>query len=159
MTFKDLKTGYAVYMLHKDDVRYCQGKVVSVSNPRFQPSGNAGMTFSQTSQQVVDVTIEEDGEQKTYTIPETLDVTYANGLVLSTSRERMQIEVENMKSRAEDILGSVERNKAIVERCTKILTDLNPALKDKQKTEERFNALETKIGSLTDMIEKLVNKI
>lgn len=157
MTFKELKPNYAVFILHKNDVRYAQGKVVSVSNPRFQ--NGMGMSFGQTNQQVVDVTIDENGEQLTYTIPETLDVTYANGLVLATSKEKIQYEVEMMKNRAEELIANVDKNKQIVTNCEKILADINPALKDKQKTEERFTALEENMGKMSALIEQLVKKL
>lgn len=148
MTFKELKPNYAVHILHKDDIRYSQGKVVSVSDPRFQSPITPALNFNQTSTQVVDVTIDEDGEQRTYTIPETLDITYANNLVLSTSREKIQYEVETIMHRAEDDIASVDAKKQIVSRCADILSVIDPTLKEKQQTEARFTSIEKNMGTI-----------
>lgn len=158
MTFKELKAGHVVHVLHKDKVRYGQGKVVSVSQPRYQAQNGGLMGYNQTSPQVVDVTIEEGGEQKTYTIPETLEVTYASGIVIATSRENILTEVDSIMARAEEQIANIDKNREIVARCEKVKSEIDPAIREKQKTEERFNALESKIGSLASMIEKLVNK-
>ena len=88
MLFKDIKTGYPVYFLDKNDTTFYQGKVVSVAVPRY----DTPQPFCQGQQNglVVDVTIEAKGTTKTYTIPETATVTYAANLILSTDKEGNQ---------------------------------------------------------------------
>lgn len=66
MTFKDIKKGHPVYMLHKGDegLREDIGKVTAITQPRF-PQYNGGGTALST---VVDVTVETNGANSTYTI-------------------------------------------------------------------------------------------
>lgn len=59
------------------------------------------------SQMVVDVTIEANSKTATYSIPENLSVTYAGDVVLSTDKQGLMAEVEQMKNTAEKILESV----------------------------------------------------
>lgn len=67
MLFKDLKAGYPVYILDKNETKYYQGKVISVAVPRYD-SSQIGISQQATSL-VVDITIEANGATRTYTIP------------------------------------------------------------------------------------------
>ena len=73
MLFKDLKAGYPVYFLDKNETKYYQGKVISVAVPRYD-SSQIGISQQATSL-VVDITIEANGATRTYTIPETSTLT------------------------------------------------------------------------------------
>ena len=159
MTFRDLKPGYPVYLLHKTDgVRLTTGKVTAVSTPRFpQPTTN---NIMQTMQMVVDVTIEADGQSRTYTTPDTLAITYAgDALAIATEREPMIKEIEAMKSRAEDELAKTDKRRAIVAQCETILTEWNPAFKEKRDTEERFSKIETSMTDLKSMLSGLIKEL
>lgn len=57
------------------------------------------------SQMVVDVTIEANSKTATYSIPENLSVTYAGDVVLSTDKQGLMAEVEQMKNTAEKYLS------------------------------------------------------
>lgn len=157
MLFKDLKTGYQVYILHKGvNLKVNVGKVTAVSSSRFpQTQGNF-----QTMQMVVDVTIEEDGASKTYTIPDSLTVTYAgNDLVIATERSGVLKEVETIKTQNEDELGRIETRRKIVSECERILTEWNPQFKEKRETEERFAKLETSMTDLKSMLSGLIKEL
>lgn len=159
MLFKDLKTGYPVFVLHKTDpMSLTQGKVVATPTThisQIQPF-NIG---TQTSQMMVDVTIEDEGVTKTYTIPESSSVTYGNDLVLSTDREGLAREVESMKAVSQDHLNQVSFHEKRLQSCEKILADLNPAFKEKKENEARFGKIEENLGDLTKMVKDLVNKL
>ncbi len=157
MLFKDLKTGYQVYILHKgEDIRVDVGKVTAVSPPRFpQAQGNF-----QAMQMVVDVTIEENGASKTYTTPDSLSVTYAgNELVIATEREGILREIETIKSHNEDELSKIAARRAVVAKCEKILTEWNPLFKEKRENEERFAKLETSMTDLKSMLSGLIKEL
>lgn len=157
MLFKDLKVGYQVYVLHKGaSIGVGIGKVIAMSPPRFpQTQGNF-----QTMQMVVDVTVEESGGSKTYTIPDSLSVTYAgNDLVIATERDGILKEVESVKAQNEDELAKVESRKQIVSECEKILTEWNPQFKEKRETEERFAKLETSMTDLKSMLSGLIKEL
>lgn len=157
MLFKDLKTGYQVYLLHKGaNLKVGVGKVVAVSPSRFpQTQGNF-----QTMQMVVDVTIEEDGSSKTYTTPDSLSVTYAgNELVIATEREGILKEVESIKSLNEDELAKTDVRRTTVSECEKILAEWNPQFKEKRETEERFTKIETSMSDLKGMLSDLIKEL
>ena len=84
---------------------------------------------------VVDVTIEANLKTATYSIPENLSVTYAGDVVLSTDKQRLMAEVEQMKNTAEKILESVPKQKEVVDKTTALLSELNAVYKEKKETE------------------------
>jgi len=166
MLFKELKPNFTTYHLHRggDKVSVNQGKVTNVSQPRIPTPQNPALpmpgTFAQTATLVVDVTIDENGETKTYTIPETLDVTYAgNDHVIATTREKILSEVEAMKNRADEVINSLHHNEAISDACEEILENWNPAIREKRQTEERMVSMETRIDKVTMMMETLLKKL
>ena len=110
MLFKDLKQNYPVFILDKQNVKFTQGKVQSVSFPHIDNSSPMGM-----GKTVVDVVIEAEGKSATYAIPENNSVVYAGDMVLSTEKDGILKEVEAMKTSAEQILSSVEKQKEIIE--------------------------------------------
>ncbi len=159
MTFKDLKPGYTVYMLHKDgNVCISTGKVTAVSSARFPQPSTANLM--QTMQMVVDVTIDADGQSRTYTIPDSLAITYAGDtLVIATEREPMLKDIESMKAQAEDELSKTEMRRKMVTQCEAILSEWNPAFKEKRATEERFAKLETSMTDLKSMLSGLIKEL
>lgn len=157
MQFKDLKIGHQVYMLHKgNNLKVGIGKVAVISPSRFpQTQGNI-----QAMQMVVDVTIEENGESKTYTTPDSLSVTYAgNELVIATERDGVLREVESIKAQNEDELSKIDTRRQVVSECEKILTEWNPSFKEKRETEERFAKLETSMTDLKSMLSGLIKEL
>ncbi len=155
MTFKEMKQGYPVYVLHKDDeIKAGQGKVVTTTQPRF-PQQYSGQALAM----VVDVTIEEDGKNRTYTMPADSSVVSAGNTVLSTDKDGILRDVEAMKAESEDVLSSMDKHNARLEICEKILTDWNPHLAEKKKQDERIGSLETGMNELKGMIKSLVEKL
>lgn len=94
MLFKDIKSGYPVYFLNRESITAYQGKVVSVSVPRYDMQ----VVNKSNAPLVVDITIDANGQTKTYTISENATITYAGNIVLSTERDGIIREVEAMKS-------------------------------------------------------------
>lgn len=146
MLFKDIKQNYPVFILNKQDVTFSQGKVTSVSLPHMDNSNPMVMGKS-----VIDVTIETEGKSATYAIPENVGIVYAGDIVLSTDRDGIMREVEAMKASAEQAIKNVERQKMIVEKSTSLLTELNPAFKEKQENEQRMTKMENSIEELKNM--------
>lgn len=155
MLFKDLKIGYPVYIFHKDgEKRITQGKVTAISPSRLPQTPSL-----QTMQMVVDVTIDDGGSSRTYTIPDNLSVTYSNNLVLSTDRDGVIREVEILKNQCADELAKIEEYRKSVSECEKILTEWNPVFREKRETEERFSKLETSMSDLKSMMSGLIKEL
>lgn len=150
MTFRDIKTGCCVYILHKDKMEATVGKVKDVSVPHT-PMGQQFMMGAQ----VVDVTIEDGSSARTYTIPDNLTVTYAADMVIATDKEGILREVEAISASAEEAINQIDRRKAEKEACAKILQDWSPVYREQKANEERFAQMEARLVS---MIENLLKK-
>lgn len=161
MLFKDMKPGYPVYILQKGDtLKAVQGKTIKVSDPYFPPApiGQIPSPSLNTSQRFVDVTLESEGITNTYSIPETLSVSYANNLVLSTDKEGILRDVEAMKSQSEEVVRSVEKHQAIISGCEKILEEWNPAFAEKREQDKRISGLETEVKGLSKMLADFISE-
>lgn len=157
MLFKDLKPNYPIYaLLRGDNTQAMQGKVLNVNGPHIEQGTTVGKMAM--AQMMVDVTVEIDGKTATYSIPETLAVTYAGNLVLSVDRDGILREVEAIKMQKEEALKNVPRDRKIVEDCEAILAEWNPAFKEKKETEERFCKLENSLEKLTGLVSGFIEE-
>ena len=157
MTFKDLKPGNPIYLLHrKDNIIALMGKVTAVSAPRFPQTKD----MTQAMQLIVDVTIDENGTTKTYTTPDGLSLAYSgDGTMIATTREDIIREVENIKTQCEEELAKTGLRRRQAEQCEHIITEWNPAMREKKASEERFAKLETAMADLKGMITSLVKEL
>ena len=155
MLFKDLKSNYPVYILDKNNLKLTTGKVVSVSFPHMDVSSKP---YTTQNNMVVDVTIESEGKSATYAIPENLEITYANNLVLATDKKNLSSEIEAMQNSAIQILSSVPHQEEIVEKSKKLLSELSPEFKEKQETERRLTELENNLSDIKTLLTSLNDK-
>lgn len=149
MLFKDIKQNYPVYILNKQDLSLTQGKAVQVPFPRMEMNQKTGKT-----EMVIDITIEANGKTATYVIPESLSVTYAGNLILSTDKMSLASEIEAMKNTAEQVLASASKAQNIIDKAPSLLAELNPMYKEKQETEQRFGKIEGSIGEMKELMKK-----
>lgn len=140
--------------LVNQDITITDGKVISVGFPHLDLSTKPTMG---QSQMVVDVTIEANSKTATYSIPENLSVTYAGDVVLSTDKQGLMAEVEQMKNTAEKILESVPKQKEVVDKTTVLLSELNPVYKEKEETEQRFSKIEESISRMESTVNNFIN--
>lgn len=148
MLFKDIKQNYSVHILDKDKLTLSDGKAITVGFPRYD------LTAKST---VVDITVDVNGSTATYAIPESLSVTYAGNLVLSTDKEGLVREIEAMKTSAEQILASVDHQKEVIEKSSALLSELNPQFKEKQETEKRFANIESSVHKIEELVTNFIN--
>lgn len=153
MLFKDLKNGYPVFIFNRAEVKVSQGKVANVGVPHLDSH------YGNPTEMVIDVTIENDGQVQTYTFKDGTDTGYVNNLVISTGRETILHEVEALKTQSEQELSKRQTYEENVKRCAVILSEFNPAFKEKKENEERFAKLEGSVGELKDMIKGLVKEL
>ena len=154
MLFKDVKQNYTVYILDKQDMNISQAKVSAVGFPRMDIMQNMPGANTQT---VIDVTLDSNGKIATYTIPESLSVTYAGNIVLSTDKDGLMHEIEAMKNNAEQVIASVDKQKRILEKANALLSELNPVYKEKKETDLRFSKIENSISEMKDMFANFLN--
>ncbi len=156
MLFKDIKPGYPIYFLDKESVRSYQGKVVSVAMPRYDaPRFNASLPMP--TGMVVDVTIDSEGQTRTYTIPESSSVTYAGQLVLSTDKDGLLREVEALKAASGEALAKVDRHRTVVENCNTLIEELNPAFAEKREQDRRIEGIETEVRNISQQLREFLS--
>lgn len=151
MLFKDLKSGYSIYIFDRDKVTFTQAKVLGVNLPHFDNH------YGNPTEMVVDVTIE--GVPKPYTFKENTDTGYVNNLVITTERDKALLEVENLQAQSEQAWNKRDTYKEIADKCAQIRAEFSPAFKEKKETEERFFKLEGSVSELKDMLKSLVKEL
>lgn len=153
MTFKELKQGYSIYILDKDEMRVKNGKVVSVSAPHIDKQG-----FEMGVSLVVDVVLDIEGAVATYTFKEDTETGYIKQTVITTDKSNVIREVEAIKSQSEEVLSQVDMHRDRLQKCNDILIEFNPAIKEKKAIDERFGKLEGSIDELKSMLSGLLIK-
>lgn len=148
MQFRDIKPGYVLYAFDRADVQFKQLKVLSVTQPHYDPNFPGGTI----SDMVVDFNIE--GEQKPYTFKERSESAILGNTIISTSIETALEDVEALMAQSQQALSQREKLENNIEKCKQILADNSPKYKEKQETEKRFTTIETSIGRMESLMEK-----
>lgn len=151
MTFKELKQGYSVYILNKDDMSVKYAKVVNVSSPHIDKNG-----FDLGAALVVDVVLDTNGAIATYTFKEDTEIGYVQQTVITTDKQNVIREVEAIKSQSEELLSQVDTHKSRLQKCNDILVEFNPAIKEKRAIDERFVKLEGSIDEIKHMLSNII---
>lgn len=145
MMFKELKSGYPIYLFNRASLRYEQGKVMNVQQ-NFNPTNFGKME--------VNVTVQTgDGKQNIYSVTDTEQTAYAGTLLLATSKECVVNEVNALKSNSEEVLAKVDEHKRIVEECGKLLSELDTTFRDQQRTNERLDQMESKLDEIFKFVK------
>ncbi len=131
MTFKDLKSGYPVYLLDRTALVYEQAKVMAVQQ-NYTPSSFGKME--------VNVTIQtKDGKQNIYSVADTERTAYAGTLLIATEKESIVNELNMLKSNSEEALGKMDEHKRTIERCTSLLAvTMNMLRSDNNRFLEKY---------------------
>lgn len=175
MLFKDIKQNFPIYIFDKNSVSLTKGKVTATTFPRpdnphsnfggnpnygtvVPALGQAGAPNNQRT--VIDLTIEADGHSATYTVSENASVNYAGNLVIAVDQTSLVSEVEAVKNAAEQALAPdrLEQLKQSLEKSTTLLAELNPAFKQQQEYDQRFNKLEGSVDELKDMMKNFIKE-
>lgn len=156
MQFKDIKQGYPVYILHTDELKASNGKVINVSQPYFPPQ----QTFNPSNtQRMMDITIEHEGRNQTLSVPEISQVVSAPNMIVSCEKDAIIREVEAIKAAKEERLNSREKDEKDVQACDDILSNWSPELAAKKEQDKRLNEMEGKIGNMEGMLKEIMQHI
>lgn len=156
MTFREIKQGHPIYILHKTDsgLETEIGKVKIVSQPRFPQQYNGGNALGM----VVDITIEEKDSNKTYVVPVDSSVVSAGNTVLSIDRDGILREVDALEAESDDVINSIDKHRARKQDCEKIKTDWNPIFAEKKQQDERISSLESEVKGIGAMLKDFINE-
>jgi hypothetical protein len=148
--FSNLRTNSQVYILHKDTSPYVDvGTVISVSQPvpKF-PMNN----FMNQQELVVDVTVKiNDSTVTLQKLPANLDIADQgiNGnMVITTSREAMNLEVDALRQKSLGILNSVDYHKKVVQDCEVLLQRLNPEFAEQKQQKQEIDTLKAQMSEM-----------
>jgi hypothetical protein len=159
--FSNLRTNSQVYILHKESSPYVDvGTVVSVSQPvpKF-PMNN----FMNQQELVVDVTVKiNDSTVTLQKLPANLDIADQgiNGnMVITTSREAMNAEVDALRQKSLGILNSVEYHKKVVQDCEILLQRLNPEFAEQRQQKQEIDTLKAQMSEMMSGMKELMAQL
>lgn len=159
--FSNLRTNSQVYILHKESSPYVEvGTVISVSQPvpKF-PMNN----FMNAQELVVDVTVKiNDNTITLQKLPANLDIADQgiNGnMVITTSREAMNSEVDALRQKSLGILNSVEYHQKIVQDCEILLQRLNPEFAEQKQQKQEIDNLKAQMSEMMSGMKELMAQL
>lgn len=146
MMFKELKSGYPIYLFDRASLKYEQAKVMN-AQPNFQPTTIGKLETNITVQT-------KDGKQNTYSVTDSEQAAYAGTLLVAATKEAVINEINILKSNSEEVLNKVEEHKHIVSECGKLLAELDTTFRDQQRTNERLDNLENKLDEIFKFVKQ-----
>lgn len=170
MLFKDMTSGQSVYALVKgDELRYCEGSIVSVGQQRMEmPQTNGQIPIQMPSMRnVVDVTYSLDGKNYTDVVDVTASVfpTEKTGSVtlVSTDKDAVVKELYATLKTSENYLLEAEKNvpkkKKQIKECKALIAQLDTVYMEKQHTEERFAKIEEAQKEMGGKLDKILDAL
>jgi len=151
MTFRELRQKNNIYLLNKQDMTFEEATVDGIGIPRYD-APKVGQTS--IAGQVVDVTI----KGVCYTVQCDNSVAYSDKVVFATDKAMLLPEVKRLKTEAETLLSGVEKARETIGKCDTLLCELDTAFKEKQETDKRMGAMESKINSLSEMMKNFIDE-
>ena len=145
--FQGLSVGSPIYVLFKQEPKVSIGEVSFIGNP--SPVYNT--TSIMPPKYTYDVKAVIEGKEYEFNkLPGEQSVFgYQNyNTIISDSRDGIIKEVETVRNQSAQILEDIDSHKRIVEKCSTILTELNPQLKKEAEQAEEIARLKKGMSEL-----------
>lgn len=155
--FQNLRENSQLYILTKSGAPALQtATVVSVSKP--VPKYAVPPVFGQPQEMVVDVVANVQGQQTTYQkLPAGADIAdFANGIVISDSRDAMLSEVNCLKQKSIEAINSVDFHNGVISGCDVILKSLNPEYAERQRQQAEIDSLKEQMAEMLKINKELI---
>lgn len=157
--FQSLRQGNPVYILHRGEKPTCDiGNVIGVSNP--VPKFPSNFNMYQQQEMVVDLkvkcgdnTLEFQKLPANNTVADIMQQT--ERLFVSTNRDAVNMEIENMLRQSREIVNSVSYHESIIVECEKMLKSLNPDFAKSKEQEQEIRHLKEIIEEQNRRIEQI----
>ena len=159
--FQNLRKGANIYVLYKEDPRIEIGEVESVGIPTPQFAANQFQQYPSSMQKnCIDIKIKlNDQVIDLQKLP--ADGTIADfgssGMVVSTSKDAVLQEIELMRTNSQKILDSVDKHKQNVERCTRLIEELNPHLRREAELRKQIETLTSELSNVKNQLSEVLN--
>ena len=162
MTFDKLNQGDNVYIIEvvgtfKKTTEYNVGTVISVSNAYDEPLQPGQFQLpNQPRKKLIDVTIQCNGEQKKFSIPENRTVITDNNLGLTISTDKQEIvgiirnQYNTYKARKESIAKCDEE----MSKCQALLEKLDIPKEPTNTEDPRLKELQDEVNELKNIIKQ-----
>ena len=142
--FKELKSGYPIYLFDRASLKYEQAKVMNVQ-PNYQAA---------YGKMEVNVTVQtKDGNQNTYSVADAEQTAYAGSLLIACAKECVINEVRAINAQAEETLGKVSEFENTVKVCNELLETLDTSFREQQATDKRLSKLEEGMAELLKIVK------
>lgn len=153
---RDLRVGAVIYVLNKREPRLEIGEVTDAKLSIAPQTFTGGVL--QPQRPLVDIAATFGTETRNYKqVP--ADVAIADfskeGIVISESKEQMVNEIESLKKLSKKLVDEVDRHKKIIKDCDKLLSELDPAIKEKAQQTQEIETLKTQMGAMSNQLSQI----
>lgn len=159
--FSNLRAGSQVYILYKDSTPHVEmGSVVNVTPPvpKF-PVTN----YMSPQEYVIDMTVKVGSDSLTLQkLPANGDVADQgiNGsMVITTTREAMNNEVNGLRQKSLSVVNSVDYHRKIVQDCDALLQKLNPEFAEQRQQKRDIDELKSQMAEMAGYIKELASQL
>lgn len=158
--FSNLRVNSQLYILYKDTITIEVGNVVSVSAPipKF-PVTN----FMNPQEYIVDIVVSINDSNVTFSkLPANLDIAdqgAAGNIIIATSKEAINAEIQGLKQKSQSIINSIEYHQQVIEKCDALLQELNPEFAEQKQQKEEINTLKTQMSEMMSSIKELMTQL
>ena len=157
--FSALSQVSLIHILDKTNgFTYKTGEVIGITQPKFSTNFSTHANI----QMFVDIKIKIDGEVNEFNgIPSNYSVVTYNGgkLVLSETKQGLQVEIENIIQNAKQVLASIDTYKQAVADGEKVLKELNPQFAKDKERDEQIDSLKTEMTGMKSTLDKIVSML
>lgn len=147
--FSNLGQNSVFYILDKNTKPVLKvGKVVKANtNPQYYGLSN----------QEIDISVDVNGDTYEFKkIPANLSiVSPSQGIVISDNPEDMTKEFETMVNISQQTIDNIDYHRGVIDSKDSILSILNPRFAKEKEQENKFNALENRVGSMEQGIDDI----
>ena len=170
--FKDARVGQTLYFFDQVNCSVEPYRIVSVGATRLEANYNqAGAAKAGTpglpvvpgynpsqATMVVDITVDANGGQKTYTVRDTGELCGTTNGLVSCDLSIVLKEIEARKAVSEDALARTDYHKECVGKCEELLTQYDPSKKEKMEIDTRITKIEDSVNNLTTVINNFISE-
>lgn len=159
MTFSNLRSGNQIFVLHREATPYLEiGQVINVTAP--MPMFNQ---FASPTNYAVDVTAKVGDSNITYSkLPSNAEVADWGGngnMVVATTRDAMNAELNNLRQKSLEVLQSVDYHKETLKVVDKILQQLNPEYAEKAVQQEEIQQLKKQLADMSTSLNEIMSHL
>lgn len=156
--FQNLRTNSQIYILHKGGIPAIDVATVTdvaKPNPYSVPMIQA---IGSKIEDTLSVTVKIGTQETTFPgLPYTADtMDYpSKGMFITTSRDALNIELNNIKNRSQEAINSVDFQKEVISACDKLPKEMNPEYAERQDLKDEVNALKEQMTQLLNLMSGL----